>query len=213
MIEINKIYYGNCLKWLKEIPDKFIDLTLTDPPYGIGLKYDLYDDTEENWFKLINDVLPELKRVSKMIIMPCCRIARMTWIYANYPPDWLMCWYKGSTGHRSFIGFNDWELHLVYGKRKPDLKMHDYFQTKSSPKKETYGHPCPKPLEWAEWIISRCAMKDKLLVFDPFMGSGTVGVAAKKLGHNFIGVDISKNYCVIAQKRINDVLKQKKEKQ
>ena len=66
-----------------------------------------------------------------------------------------------------------------------------------------YGHPCPKPLAWAEWIIER-ATKENDIVLDPFCGSGTVGVACKKLGRRFIGIDISKDYCKMAHDRLTN---------
>ena len=175
---------------MKDIPNGGVDLVLTDPPYGINLKYNSYNDSEDNWFTLMDRFIPEAKRVSKMAIFPSCKIARLEWIYKNHPPDWLMCWYKGSTGHASYVGFNDWEPHLVYGRVYNNQYMHDYFQTKPSHKKDTFGHPCPKPEEWAEWIITRVARKQTITVLDPFMGSGTTGVVAKKLGHNFIGIEL-----------------------
>jgi len=201
---INQIICGDCLEVMKGIPDKSVDLVLTDPPYGINLKYNGYDDTEDNWYSLIKMVLPQIIRVSKMAILPSCQIKRLKWIYDNFPPDWLICWYKGSTGHNSFIGFNDWEPHLVYGRNKNNLYMHDYFQTKSSPKKETFGHPCPKPIEWAIWIIER-ATKNNDLILDPFLGSGTTAVACKELGRRYIGIEISPEYCDIANKRLRKI--------
>ena len=202
-METNKIYNENCLDTMKRMPDNFVDLVLTDPPYGIGLKYSDYADTEDNWYSLMSSCLPEMIRVSKMAILPSCQIKRLGWIYNNFPPDWLICWYKGSTGHASYIGFNDWEPHLVYGRRINQLYMHDYFQTRSSPKKGAFNHPCPKPNEWAEWLITRVARKDNILIYDPFMGSGTTLVVAKQLGHSFIGSEITKAYCDIAEKRIS----------
>ena len=195
----------DCLATMARMKDKSVDLVLTDPPYGIGLAYSDYDDTEKNWYDLMSKVLPEIIRVSKMAILPSCQIRRLPWVYQNFPPDWMICWYKGSTGHASYIGFNDWEPHLVYGRRVNQLFMHDYFQTKSSPKKETYGHPCPKPDDWAEWLITRVARKDKILIYDPFLGSGTTAVVAKRLGHHVVGSEISAEYCEIARKRIESV--------
>jgi len=201
-LEINTIYNEDCLITMSKMPDKYVDLTLTDPPYGIGLKYDSYDDTEESWYSLMNKVIPEMIRVSKMVIFPCCQIKKLSWFYQNFPPDWLICWYKGSTGHRSYIGFNDWEPHVVYGKRISKLCMHDYFHTVSSPTKGTFNHPCPKPTEWADWLITRVAMKDKILIYDPFAGSGTVPLVAKQLGHSYTGSEISDKYCDIANDRL-----------
>jgi len=199
-----KLLHGDCIELMKTIPDKSIDLVLTDPPYGINLKYDQYEDSENNWYDLMNKVLPEIIRISKMAILPSCQIKRLEWIYKNYPPNWLMCWYKGSTGHASYIGFNDWEPHLVYGRRLNNQYMHDYFQSKPSPKLNTFGHPCPKPIEWAEWIITRVARNDNITILDCFMGSGTTGVVAKQLGHNYIGIELSKKYFDIATERINN---------
>ena len=202
MIERNKIYNESCLDTMARMVDKEIDLTLTDPPYAIGLKYKDYDDTEENWYKLMEKVLPEIIRVSKMAILPSCQIRFLPWFYKNFPPTWLMCWYKGSTGHASAIGFNDWEPHLVYGRLRNQMHMHDYFQTESSPAKDTYGHPCPKPMDWAEHLISKVARDDKILVYDPFMGSGTTAIAARFLGHQYVGSELSKEYCDIIDKRL-----------
>ena len=200
-----KIVHGDCYDYLTGLDNKSIDLCLTDTPYGVGIKYDSYVDTEKNWYALINRVLPEMLRVSKMVIMPSCQIKRMKWIYANFPPDWLICWYKGSPGHAAYIGFNDWEPHLVYGRRVNNLYMHDYFATRSSPRSGEFGHPCPKPIEWSNWLISSVARKDKIVILDPFMGSGTVGVSAQLLGHSFVGCDISEKYCDIATDRIEAV--------
>ena len=202
MIELNRLYNENCLKTMKRIPDKFVDLLLTDPPYAIGMNYDTYEDTEENWFALMADFIPEARRIAKMVIMPSCQIRFLEWIYKNHPPDWLLCWYKGSVGHNSYIGFNDWEPHLVYGRVHNKMNMHDYFQTKSSPKLGTNDHPCPKPMEWAKWLIIK-ATKPNEIVYDPFSGSGVTLQVAKFSKRQWIGSEISKKYCTDAINNIN----------
>ena len=115
------------------------------------------------------------------------------------------CWYKGSPGHRSYIGFNDWEPLLVYGKNK-GVQMHDYFQQQNIEKMGSYGHPCPKSVSWARWLITRACPDKNGTILDPFMGSGTTGVAAKELGMNFVGIELSPNYFNIAKKRIEGVV-------
>lgn len=193
----NTVIQGDCLEVMKDIPDKSIDLVLTDPPYGVNMGYDIYEDTEENWYKLMDKIIPEAKRVGKMVIMPSCQIKKLKWIYENYPPDWLLCWYKGSVGCAGYMGFNDWEPHLVYGKN--NTNMHDYFKAIPEPQKN--GHPCQKPLDWAKWIIAR-ATKENDIVMDIFNGSGTTCVAAKQLKRNYIGIEISEKYCEIARQRL-----------
>ena len=195
---INKIICGDCLEVMKGIPDKAIDLIVTDPPYGVNLAYETYDDTEENWFKMFSSLIPEIIRISKMAILPSCQIKRLPWIYQNFPPDWLICWYKGSTGCASFVGFNDWEPLLVYGKNK-GVCMHDYFQSQPDPFKS--HHPCPKSVSWAKWLVLR-ASKESDIVLDPFLGSGTTAVACKELNRQYIGIEMNPKYIEIAQRRL-----------
>ena len=197
-IELNKIYNESCFETMARMPDKYCDLLLSDPPYGVDLKYDTYIDTEENWYELMNKFIPEAKRVAKMVIVPSCKISRLEWIYRNFPPDWLICWYKGSVGTAAYIGFNDWEPHLVYGKN--NTNMHDYFKT--TPEPQTNGHPCQKPINWARWLIIRATKQDDI-VYDSFMGSGTTAVACIKEKRKFIGSEISSKYVEIANKRID----------
>ena len=88
---IGKVICGDSLEIMKGIPDKSIDLVLTDPPYGVGLEYDIYDDSESNWFEMFDLLISEIKRISTMAILPCCRIKALPYIYQNFPPDWLIC--------------------------------------------------------------------------------------------------------------------------
>lgn len=192
------IYHGDCREILPSLPK--VDLVLTDPPYGVNLEYASYIDTEENWFALMTDVIPMLRRVAKMVIFPSCQIKRLGWFYSNHAPDWIIAWHKGSPGHVSTIGFNDWEPLLVYG-RTDGLSMHDFLSVPNCEQMGAYGHPCPKPLRWATWLIGR-ACPDGGTVLEPFMGSGTTLRAAKDLGRKAIGIEIEEKYCEIAAKRL-----------
>jgi site-specific DNA-methyltransferase (adenine-specific) len=191
------LHLGDCLDVLRDMPAGSVDAVVTDPPYGIGLRYNSYDDSEANWYLLMDAVIPELRRVAKVVVLPSCAIKKLPWWYANHKPDWLIAWYKGSPGHQSMIGFNDWEPHLIYG--RPTRPMHDYFQTKCG--FDNNGHPCPKPVDWAKWLCSRVAPEGSTIL-DPFMGSGTTGVACIQTGRNFIGIEIDPGYYAIAEKRI-----------
>ena len=65
------------------------------------------------------------------------------------------------------------------------------------------NHPSPKPIEYMQKLVERLT-KAGDTIFDPFMGSGTTGVAAIQLGRNFIGCEISEDYFAIAEKRIKE---------
>jgi DNA modification methylase len=188
------LYCGDCREVLPYIR---ADVVITDPPYGIGFEYESHDDQRTKWYALMDSVLPLLRATAPFIVMPSCGIDRLGWWYANHAPTWVLAWYKGSPGHLSKIGFNDWESLLVWG--RPHKQMHDHFQTRCGFAEP--GHPCPKPIEWATWLISRAA-PGRGSVVDPFAGSGTVLEAAKALGRRAIGIEIEPKYCEIAVKRL-----------
>ena len=77
--------------------------------------------------------------------------------------------------------------------------MHDHFQTRCG--FSVKGHPCPKPIEWGLWLCERAAPQDGIIL-DPFCGSGTTCVAAKKLGRRWIGIEIDESYARIARERV-----------
>lgn len=188
---------GDALELMADAPDKYFDLVVTDPPYGVGMDYGGYVDSEDNWYDLMDRFIPEACRIGKMVIFPSCQIKRLGWFYDNHPPDWIIVWYKGSPGTAGYIGFNDWDPLLVYGKNK-GVSMHDHFYCKPEP--FTCGHPCPKPIGWAEWIISR-ATKPGATVLDPFLGSGTTLAACRRTGRHGVGYELNPLYEPIIRKR------------
>jgi site-specific DNA-methyltransferase (adenine-specific) len=190
---------GDCLEILPELEAGSVDSVVTDPPYGIDFEYESDKDDEASWYVLINSLMPELMRVSQFTVMPACAIKRMHWWYVHHRPEWIIAWYKGSPGHRSSIGFNDWEPHLCWG--RPKRPMHDFFQTRCG--FDDNGHPCPKPIQWALWLCERAAESNKTIL-DPFMGSGTTGVACIRTGRKFIGIEKEPKYFDIACKRIRN---------
>ena len=73
------------------------------------------------------------------------------------------------------------------------------------PDEKKFGrHPTQKPLALLERIIT-ASTKEGDVIFDPFMGSGTTGVAAIKLGRKFVGIDNTKEYCNLAERRIENI--------
>ncbi len=71
---------------------------------------------------------------------------------------------------------------------------------------EEFAHPTQKPIDLMRWCL--CLLVDARIILDPFMGSGTTGVAAVKLGRRFIGIEIEPKYFDIACRRISEALKQ-----
>ena len=197
---LNKIICGDCLTLMKSIPDKSIDLVLTDPPYGVNFDYDQYQDTPENLKKLVDSFMPELLRVGKVVLLTC-GIKNM---YLYPKPDWVLAWVSTAGAGMNPWGFSCWQPILAYGKdpylanklgSRPDILL-------SNETSEKFGHSCTKPLNLWKQLLQRGSVKETDLVLDIFMGSGTTAVACKQLKRNFIGIEISQKYCDIANQRL-----------
>lgn len=85
------------------------------------------------------------------------------------------------------------------------LRYEDYKKTMIDSLQSLHGHPTPKPL-WMMAKLIKVSSKEGDLVCDPYCGSGTTLIAAKQLKRNYIGIDISKKYCNLAQSRLRQEL-------
>lgn len=205
------LYLGDCLDYMRTMEPGSVDAIVTDFPYGNNTEYSSYNDTQENLINLINSALHEFMRISKNIAITCGVINQ--WLYPK--PDWVIAWIAEGNINSSSWGFSCWQPILIYGKdpflssgygRRPDIIK---FQTNKNIEgaKEYHGHPCSKPVKLMTKIIGRVS-KENNVIFDPFMGSGTTGVAALQLGRRFIGCEIDPGYFAIAEKRIKQAAAQ-----
>ena len=195
---LNKVICGDCLEVMKDIPDKSVDLVLTDFPYGVGVDYGGYEDTRENLEILVDTVLPEILRISQRSLITCGN--HNVDLFNN--PDWLLAWTNRAGNGINKYGFNCFQPIIAYGKDiliqkgiRKDVIEHSETSQKN-------GHPCPKPLGFWKKLLLRGSIGPNDIILDPFLGSGTTAVAAKQLGRNFIGIEINPDYCKIAEQRL-----------
>ena len=102
-----------------------------------------------------------------------------------------------------YKNLNDKRIQQRIAEGKTGAKIYDWWnvnQVKNVSKEKT-DHPCQMPLEVMTNIIG--ILPDEVTIIDPFMGSGTTGVACKKLNKDFIGIELSEDYFKIAENRIN----------
>jgi DNA modification methylase len=198
--ELGKVHCVDALEALPLLPDGCVDLALTDLPYANGTDYGVYDDTFRNLIELSKRSVPEMIRVSSRVaITP--GVENMS-LYPH--PAWTLAWVTPAGTGSSRWGFCCWQPIMVYGK-DPYLqnglgrRSDTFIITEAS---EKNGHPCPKPIGVWTKIMGRCSVLSTDIILDPFMGSGTTGVAAVQLGRKFLGFEISQEYCGIANKRI-----------
>ncbi len=196
------IYHGDCREILPELPK--VDLVLTDPPYNaknIGPNQRVYEGTimqlSDNEYKTFCSDWFELSVVRSETLVFTPGIANTH----NYPqPKWQLCWHKpASVSFNRMGGFNAWEPIFVYGNTKGTRFGQDYllYNTLNFNKGDEKDHPCPKPVSLWQYLMGNFAG----VVLDPFLGSGTTAVCAKKLNRKCIGIEIKEKYCEIAAKR------------
>jgi len=209
MVKVIKLICGDALEELKNIPENYVDLILTDPPYNtknIGpnkreYSWGIMQLSKEDYISFCKVWFQEAYRISKNIVFTP-GIANI----CNYPqPFWVLCWHKpAAVSYNRMGGYNAWEPIFIYGRAKKRIGQ-DYikFNTLNLKKGPEREHPCPKPLDLIKWIIIHFSDEGNL-VLDPFIGFGTTGVACKMLNRKFIGIEINHEYIEMARRRIED---------
>jgi len=205
------LYNDDCLNILPTLESESIDLVLTDPPWGIGVKE--YDKVNID----IKKVLEEIKRVTKPTGHICIEVGFDNHIYLDLF-DELGLFYRqpialnciNGMGRRSYVGWN--HLSLVYWITKdPDVKVCKRYRdvlnwTLISTKKEDWEYPNPKNPGVYEKLILMFSVENDV-VLDPFMGSGTTAIAARRSNRNFIGIEIEEKYWEVQLKRLEKIPK------
>jgi len=206
------IFNCDCRDILPHLPK--VDLVLTDPPYGIDLgnnksaneirsgylkkkAYSGYEDTIENFEKIIVPALTQaIQNNTRSAIFGFASGLRLL-----PTPTAMGGIYIPAGCGRNAWGFTCFAPIFFYGS-SPDLNLGAKSTAmKSTKMAEKNGHPVPKPIEWMKWLVNLGSRQGETIL-DPFLGSGTTAVAAKELGRKFIGIEISREYCEIAVKRL-----------
>jgi DNA modification methylase len=195
------LYLGDCREILPTLDN--IDAVVTDPPYGVGIEYGLIEDTEDFVISTVIPVIETCRLLAKRVILT----SGIKHLFHYPKPTHIgSIYYPCGSGLNSW-GFTCWQPILYYGKdpyggsgSKPD----SFSATDGA---EKIDHPCPKPIGQMRKILARSTLLGELIC-DPFMGSGTTGVAAIELGRKFVGIEIEQKYFDISCKRISQATKQ-----
>lgn len=201
---INKIINGDCLEVMKQMPDKCVNLVVTDPPYGIGADKgsNFYGHTggrayNDNWDGATPPIeyFKEIDRVAKQVV-----IFGGNFFTDKLPVNghWIVWDKKGDIKFDN--PFGDCELAWTNIERKSVKKYVVIQQGFVSAEKQRF-HPTQKPVQLFEQII-RDYSKENDLILDPYLGSGTTARACLNLKRNFIGIEINEKYCKIAENRL-----------
>ena len=217
-----KIYQGDCLEIMGGIKDKSVDLIVTDPPYLMNYqsnrrkKEDRFDKikNDKGNYMLIQDYLEECHRIMKdnTAIYCFCSWHNIDFFKNEFEKHFklknILVWNKNNHGtgdlkgsyapKHEFILFGHKGRTLLREKRIADV----IDCPKISSNKLT--HPTEKPQDLLEIFIKQSSDVGSI-IFDGFMGTGSCGIAAKKLNRNFIGIELDEKYFNIAKNRLENI--------
>jgi DNA modification methylase len=208
------LYCADCRMVLPKFDS--VDVLITDPPFGVDLgsqkwtthrtwgrtkhttksnQYSSHDDSRDAWK---TDVLPTLKlaidRSERAAIFAANKMLKLMpqWQDLAYVRNPASC-SMGAWGHQTC------QPVALYGKRANHAQPLE--KTFLAGNTEKIDHPCPRPIAWMTWLVGLASLPGET-VLDPYMGAGSTGIAAVKLGRKFIGIESEPKYFDVACKRI-----------
>ena len=202
-----RLILGDCLEIMKMLPDKSVDAVITDPPYGVGKAFANDEFTNTT---LLKDVFSELYRIAKddsFLISDWAR--QKILMLPDFIGDWefldLLAVAQENTMAFCRVGFDVFQSKFLLGKGNPKIVKRGWnlYKTVRKAGLPKFDHPTMKQVDVYEKVVAQFA-RPSSTVLDPFMGSGTTGVACVQTGRDFIGIEIDPGYFAIAEKRIKE---------
>lgn len=202
---LNRLYNEDCMEAMKLIPDKFFQLAITDPPYGIGIdgqklninknpKHSRKEHAKKNWDKQIPgaEYFRELERIS---------VNQIIW-GGNYFVEHLQQGHKGwivwDKGQRG-LTMSDCELaYTSFDKPTRVVTIN-----RAELQRDGTFHPTQKPVKLYEWVLQNYAQPGDRII-DTHAGSGSSLVACHRMRFDFLGFEIEKDYFLKADERIKE---------
>lgn len=204
-LPINQIICGDCLEVMKDWPDNCVDIAFCDPPYGMNYHSGRYlgvnphppiygDD------RYATGGVAECIRLASKAVYAFCRWDNIQDLPEK--PKSFIVWKKinWTAGDLKHAHGRMWEGIAFWPQpgHKFNIRLPDVLECSKIPASDL-KHPTEKPLNLLLHILE-ANVGDTVL--DPYCGVGSTLVAAKMLGRNYIGIDISEEYCEIARMRI-----------
>ena len=197
------LHLGDCLDVMRSMPDKSVDAVITDPPYGIGWAGS--NASTLSWNPIAND--DGNLDITPILNMDCLVISFGANCYPEKLPHrgrWI-CWDKRVVENADRMLGSPFELawtNKTSGFDKIYRVMHGGV-VNADGHNQRRVHPTQKPVTLMKRILLDYTHEGDTIL-DPFMGSGTTGVACVQTGRNFIGIEIDPDYFAIAERRIKE---------
>ena len=194
------LHLGDCLEFMRTLPDGAVDAVVTDPPYGIERFQKGFGTTRFIGYGAESVGLQWDRKPDVSVFDAILRIGKVhvIWGANNFvlpPSQCFFVWDK----FQSVDNFASAELAFCDAEGVT-AKVFRYPIGKHNQTEKF--HPTQKPEMLMAWCMDQARIPRGSTIFDPFMGSGTTGVACVRTGRKFIGCEISPEYFAIAQRRI-----------
>lgn len=214
------LYLGACEDVLSDLSG--IDAIVTDPPFGVGFKYESHNDTEEGYIEWLWPIIEKAESIcspsSPVFVWQSGRNLKN--LAQWFPRDWRLF-----IAAKNFVQMRptamQWSFDPVLCWWTPGEKpwsegtaSRDYFIANTapvvaSPLNIEKGHPCPRPLDLLTHMVGQW-VRPASTCLDLFMGSGTTALACIRTGRRFVGVEKEPKYFQIACDRISRELQQQR---
>ena len=206
----------DCMEYMATVPDKYFDLAIVDPPYGIGMAKTTNIPNPKKGFKgnkLHNEKEWDKEIPSEDYFLEVQRISKEQIIWGgNYFTEYLkptkawIFWSKKETKTQG-SNFSDGELAWTSFKKVTRLFEYGWIGIDYCNKSESKIHPTQKPVALYEWLLTNYAKKGQRIL-DTHLGSGSSAIAAHYFGVDFVGCELDKDYFEAAKARFDMATKQ-----
>jgi len=189
-----KVYVGDCLEFMRQLPDGCVDFAFADPPYNAGVA------EWDHGFAWEHDCLEALSPV--VVVTPGTNSIADFLRRTKMHYQWSLACHILNGFSRGAMGFSNWIYAAVFSRGSVYRQAQDARDIILVPGgADGDYHRGQKPPKFMQWIIETFTEPGDL-VFDPFLGSGTTGVVCERLGRRWLAAEINPEYAAMAEKRI-----------
>jgi len=216
-MQLDRVIQGDCMDVLPTFPDKSVDMVVTDPPYFLPVNTYVGVRGKGAYSRTLEDA-SVLKGYFRTVFKELTRVVKCNGTYyvfcdaQSYPSFYevmfpfckhvrLLVWDK-MISYNGYTWRHQHEL-IAWGECEEAERIPtgdgDILRCRGVLQKDRY-HPAEKPVELLSLLIKK--HPKALLILDPYLGSGSTAVAAKKLSRHFVGIELNPDYCKIAEERL-----------
>jgi adenine-specific DNA-methyltransferase len=205
---INRILLGDCVQAMGQIPEASVDCIVTDPPYMCRFQSrdgrTVVNDDRDDWLEPAFTQMYRVLKPDRFVVSfyGWHKVDRFfaAWKEAGFSPVGHLVFVKRYASKERYVAYSHESAYLLAkgNPKTPHMMLRDVLEWQYTGNER---HPTEKPLITMMLLVEAFSHPGAI-VLDPFVGSGTTAVAAKKLGRRYIGIDIEPVYAQQAQERV-----------